>query len=54
MSAGLPTTFEAAIETMITYCVSGINNKSAALSFVITANRVETNPTTWSLFSFSG
>jgi hypothetical protein len=53
MSAGLPTAFELAIKTMIAYCITAIDNKSATLSFVVTTGRIETYPTAWSLFSFT-
>jgi hypothetical protein len=54
MSAWLPTTLEPAIKTMITYCIAGIDNKAAALPLIITANRIEANPSRWSLFAFAG
>jgi hypothetical protein len=54
MSTRLPTTFEPAVKTMITDSIAAVNNKAAALSFVVTTNRIEANPTTWSVFTLSG
>jgi hypothetical protein len=53
MSAWLPTCFEPAIETMITYSIAPVDNKAAALSFVVTAGRIETYPTTWGMFTLA-
>jgi hypothetical protein len=53
MSARLPTAFKTTIETMITNCIAGINNKTATLSFVVTTNRIEADPTTWGSFTLS-
>jgi hypothetical protein len=50
----LPTAFESAIKAMIAYGVTAVNNKPTALTLVITANRIEANPTAWSLFAFTG
>jgi hypothetical protein len=54
MSTRLPTAFESAIETMIANSITAVNNKTTTLSFVVTAYRIETNPSTWSMFPFSG
>jgi hypothetical protein len=53
-SARLPTTFEPAVKAMVTDSIARIDNKAATLAFVITARRIETNPTAWSLFTLSG
>jgi hypothetical protein len=54
MSARLPTTFEPAIETVITYSITAIDNESATASIITATNRIEANPTTWSCFTLSG
>jgi hypothetical protein len=54
MPARLPTAFESAIETVITDSITAINNKSTALPFVVTANSIKPNPTTWCLFTLAG
>jgi hypothetical protein len=54
MSAWLPRAFEPAVKTMIADGITTIHNKAATLSFVVTTNRIETNPTTWSVFTLSG
>jgi hypothetical protein len=54
MSAWLPTTFKSTIETVIADSITGIDNKTATLPFVVTADGIETNPTAWSGFAFSG
>jgi hypothetical protein len=51
MSARLPTAFKAAIETVIADSITGIDNKATTLPFIVTANGIETNPTTWSVFT---
>jgi hypothetical protein len=53
VSARLPTAFEATIETVIADRITGIDYKSTTLPFVITAGRIETYPTTWSMFTFA-
>jgi hypothetical protein len=53
MSTGLPTAFKSAIETMIANCITGINYKSTTLPFIITAGRIKTYPTTWSVFTLA-
>jgi hypothetical protein len=50
----LPTAFESAVKTMITDSIAGIDNKAATLPFVVTTWGIETNPTAWSLFPFTG
>jgi hypothetical protein len=54
MPTGLPTAFEPTVKAMITYRITGIDNESATLSFIIATDRVEADPTAWSSFSFSG
>jgi hypothetical protein len=54
MSAWLPACFESAIEAMVTYSIATVDNESATLTFVVTAGRIETYPTTWSMFTLSG
>jgi len=53
MSAWLPRTLEAAIETVIADCITGIDYEPTALPFVITTGRIETYPTTWSMFTLA-
>jgi hypothetical protein len=53
VSTRLPATFKAAIETVIADCISGIDDKSTTLSFVIATGRIETYPTTWSMFTLA-
>jgi len=53
MPAWLPTTFEAAIKAVITYSISTVDDEAAALPFIITARRIETYPTTWSMFALA-
>jgi hypothetical protein len=53
MSARLPTTFKSAVEAMIAYSITSINNEPATLPFVITTNRIEADPTAWGLFTLS-
>jgi hypothetical protein len=38
---------------MVTYSIAAVDNESAALPFVITAGRIETYPTTWSMFTLA-
>jgi hypothetical protein len=54
MSAWLPTAFESAIETVITHSIACVHNESAALTFVITTNCIEPNPSTGGVFAFAG
>jgi len=54
VSAGLPTTFESAIETVIAHSITCIDNKSATLTFVITTHSIERNPPAWGLFTLAG
>jgi hypothetical protein len=54
MSAWLPTAFESAVKTMIANSIAAVNNKAATLSFVVTTNRIEANPPTWSVFALAG
>jgi hypothetical protein len=39
---------------MIANSITTINNKSATLPFVITADSIKPNPTAWSCFAFAG
>jgi hypothetical protein len=54
MSAWLPTAFKSTIETVIADSITGIDNKATTLSFVVTTDGIETDPTTGGLFSFTG
>jgi hypothetical protein len=53
MSAWLPTAFKSTIETVIADSITGIDNKTATLSFVVTTDGIKTYPTAWSLFSLT-
>jgi len=53
VSARLPRTFEPAIKTVIAYCITTVDYKAATLAFVVTANRIEANPTAWSMFTLA-
>jgi hypothetical protein len=53
MSARLPATFEAAIETVIADSITTVNNKPATASIIATADSIEANPTAWSSFTLS-
>jgi hypothetical protein len=54
MPAWLPATLESAIETMIAYSITAVDNKPATASIIITTTLIEANPTARSCFSFSG
>jgi urea transporter len=50
----LPTAFEPAVKAMVTDSITGINNKAATLPFVVTTWGIETDPTAWGFFPFTG